>query len=55
MNVGTGEKFMQPITDKLCVKYGLPKLEYEKETGKGSINNGKIKEKAVGKSDPCRY
>ena len=47
---GDWEKFMQPITDKLCVKYGLPKLEYEKETGKEShTENGKIKEKAVGK------
>ena len=32
---GDWEKFMQPITDKLCVKYGLPKLEYEKGNRKG--------------------
>ena len=26
---------MQPITDKLCVKYGLPKLKYDKGNQKG--------------------
>lgn len=32
---GDWEKFMQPITDKLCVKYGLPKLKYDKGNQKG--------------------
>ena len=32
---GDWEKYVQPITDKLCEKYGLPKLVYEKNKTKG--------------------
>ena len=47
---GDWEKFMQPITDKLCVKYGLPKLKYTKEIKKGFLmENGKTVGKAAGK------
>lgn len=32
---GDWEKYIQPVTDKICEKYGLPKLEYEKGKKKG--------------------
>lgn len=30
-NNGDWERFMQPVTDRICEKYGLSKLHYEKE------------------------
>lgn len=32
---GDWERYIQPVTDKICLKYNLPKLEYEKEARKG--------------------
>lgn len=32
---GDWEKYIQPVTDLLCEKYGLSKLEYDKEERKG--------------------
>ena len=32
---GDWERFIQPVTDKICLKYDLPRLEYEKEARKG--------------------
>ena len=54
---GDWEKFMQPITDKLCVKYGLPKLKYDKGNQKG-VSYGEWKDGGKSswkKNDPCRH
>ena len=32
---GDWEKYIQPITNKICEKYGLPPLEFDAETRKG--------------------
>lgn len=32
---GDWEKYIQPITDRVCERYGLPKLEYDKTKKKG--------------------
>lgn len=31
---GDWEKYIQPITDKICMKYGLEKLEYDRSKGR---------------------
>ena len=32
---GDWERYIQPVTDKICLKYDLPRLRYEKEARKG--------------------
>ena len=39
---GDWEKYIQPITNKICEKYGLPPLEFDAETRKGNLmHNGR--------------
>ena len=48
---GDWEKRIQPITDKVCKKYGLPPLEYGE--AKTSVDYGEWRERKKRQEDPC--